>query len=31
MMNKWATLEEIAEFEKSVVPVNVIRKALSLV
>jgi 8-oxo-dGTP pyrophosphatase MutT (NUDIX family) len=28
---KWATLEEIAEFEKSVVPVNTIRKALSLV
>jgi hypothetical protein len=28
---KWATLEEIAEFEKSVVPVSVIRKALSLV
>ena len=28
---KWATLEEIAEFEKSVVPVSTIRKALSLV
>ncbi len=28
---KWATIEELAHFRKSLVPVNMVRKALSLV